>query len=322
MRNQRKFTTPYPKLDYHQTLSGLPLHNVPCEALEFKTSDKITLRGWLFTPSDGSAKLSFLIMAYGFCALKAMDPDTFAEHFVSKLPLACLVYDNRGFDARDQAEGQPRQEIIPPSQMADYSNAITSAQSLDEVDPEKMDVIHVSAADRRLKAALCQMPLVQGFENFASLVTSDVVPATVQMWHVDRLARQSGKEAQKVSVVTNDSRQPAALPIPDSYDYFTEFNSMELLRAHDLSHLIRRIRPTPLIMTVANNDVLTPTDLALEAHSRAREPRKPKELHIIPGGRIDGHSGSDFERNAGRQVELLRSLVLGSQLAASRSIVA
>jgi hypothetical protein len=38
-------------------------------------------------------------------------------------------------------------------------------------------------------------------------------------------------------------------------------------------------------MTVAENDVLTPTDLALKAFSRAHE---RKESHIIPGGHLTG----------------------------------
>lgn len=67
--------------------------------------------------------------------------------------------------------------------------------------------------------------------------------------------------------------------------------------------MIHRISPTPLLMTVAENDTLTPTDIALEAFSRARE---PKELHILPGGHFDGYTGFNFERNAGRQAEFLK----------------
>ena len=56
-------------------------------------------------------------------------------------------------------------------------------------------------------------------------------------------------------------------------------------------------------MTVAHNDVLTPTDLAIEAYSRARE---PKELHILPAGHFDAYSGFNFELNAGKQAEFLK----------------
>jgi fermentation-respiration switch protein FrsA (DUF1100 family) len=59
-------------------------------------------------------------------------------------------------------------------------------------------------------------------------------------------------------------------------------------------------------MTVAENDVLTPTDLAIEAYSRALEPKK---LNILSGlGHFEAYSGPHFERNAGVQVEWLRSM--------------
>lgn len=84
--------------------------------------------------------------------------------------------------------------------------------------------------------------------------------------------------------------------------------SIEGFREYDPSSHIHRISPTPLLMTIADNDVLTPTDLALEAYSRARE---PKELHLLPGGHFDGYSGLNFVRNAGRQVQFL-SRTLGA----------
>ncbi len=70
--------------------------------------------------------------------------------------------------------------------------------------------------------------------------------------------------------------------------------------------MIHRISPTPLLMTVAEGDVLTPTDVALEAYSRARE---PKELHLLPGGHFDAYVGPNFERNAGRQADFLKRVL-------------
>lgn len=78
---------------------------------------------------------------------------------------------------------------------------------------------------------------------------------------------------------------------------------MEALREYNPSAHIHHISPTPLLMTVAENDVLTPTDLALEAYSRALE---PKQLHIIPGGHFGAYAGPNFEKNVGVQTEFLR----------------
>ena len=50
------------------------------------------------------------------------------------------------------------------------------------------------------------------------------------------------------------------------------------------------------MMIVAYNDVLTPTDLAIEAFGRARE---PKELVILPGGHFDAYTGDGFTGASG-----------------------
>ena len=56
--------------------------------------------------------------------------------------------------------------------------------------------------------------------------------------------------------------------------------------------------------------MLTPTDLALEAYSRARE---PKQLNILPGGHFDAYDGPNFENTANIQVEFLRKYLLKSK---------
>lgn len=140
---------------------------MPRKDIEFKTYDNVTLRGWLYTPSSSSGKLPCLVMAHGFSAVKEMDLDAFAEFFTSKLNLACIVYDNRGFGASDAKDGHPRSEINPHEQVSDYSDAITYAQTLSEVNGDKIGVwgssysgghvLRVGAIDRRVKAVLCQV---------------------------------------------------------------------------------------------------------------------------------------------------------------------
>ena len=57
------------------------------------------------------------------------------------------------------------------------------------------------------------------------------------------------------------------------------------------------ISPTPLLMCVAENDVLTPTDLAVAAFATANE---PKRLAILPGGHFDAYVDG-FDHAAGRR---------------------
>src|SRR2546429_3893746 len=136
--------------------------------IEFKTSDGVRLRGWLdSTPATTVSKLPCLIMSHGFSALKEMALDAFAERFVARMDLAVLVYDNRGFGASDVAPGQPRYEIIPQLQCSDLQDAITYAQTRNEVDASKIGiwgssysgghVLHVAAVDRRVKTCISQV---------------------------------------------------------------------------------------------------------------------------------------------------------------------
>lgn len=162
------------------------------EDISFQTSDNVTLRGWFYKPSESNGPLPCLVMAHGFSALKEMDLNTFAEHFVTHLPITCLVYDNRGFGDSDTKEGQPRQEIIPAQQTSDYSDAITYAQSRSDVNKDKIGiwgssysgghVLWVGAVDRRVKAVLSQAPMVDGWANFHRLIRPDFVAGLNQMF--------------------------------------------------------------------------------------------------------------------------------------------
>jgi fermentation-respiration switch protein FrsA (DUF1100 family) len=111
-------------------------------------------------------------------------------------------------------------------------------------------------------------------------------------------------------VVSEDPMGPAALPTPDSYQWFTEtartrapawrnevtLRTVELLMDYEPGAYIERIAPTPLLMVVAAGDHLTPADLALEAYARALE---PKRLELLPGGHFDAYLGPGFEQASG-----------------------
>jgi fermentation-respiration switch protein FrsA (DUF1100 family) len=61
-------------------------------------------------------------------------------------------------------------------------------------------------------------------------------------------------------------------------------------------------------MTIAENDVLTPTHIALDVFSKAKE---PKQLNILRGaGHFDGYTGPWFENNSKTQVEFFKKYLL------------
>lgn len=158
---------------------------MPREKASFQTSDNVTLRGWFYSQSDVSSPLPCLVMSHGFSALKEMDLDLFAERFASRLPITCLVYDNRGLGESDTKTGQPRQEVIPAQQISDFSDAITYAQLRSEVDENKIGVwgssysgghvLWLGATDRRVKVVLSQVPCIDGWASYHRLVRPDAL---------------------------------------------------------------------------------------------------------------------------------------------------
>src|SRR6185436_11841767 len=144
-------------------------------------AEGVTLRGWFYPAEGASGAGPAVVMAHGFSAVKEMYLDRFAEAFAAA-GLGAIVFDHRNFGASD---GEPRQEIDPWEQLRDYRHAITFATTLAEVDGERIGVwgssysgghvLVVGAIDRRVKAVVCQVPLVSGHDNFRALVRADFI---------------------------------------------------------------------------------------------------------------------------------------------------
>ncbi|OJJ59193.1 hypothetical protein ASPSYDRAFT_45620 [Aspergillus sydowii CBS 593.65] len=173
-------------------------------------------------------------MAHGFSAVKEMLLPSFADHFSHHLPIACLVYDHRGFGDSDNQPTQPRQEIIPAQQISDYSDAITYLQTLSDINPDRIGVwgtsysgghvLCVGAIDRRVKVVVSQVPMVDGWENFHRLIRPDFVPLVDDglACLTDRLGVAAGEAPQRLPVVHENPLAQSALPSADSYQFFTK----------------------------------------------------------------------------------------------------
>jgi len=283
--------------------------------ISFKTEDGVTLRGWLYLPDRTATPVPTVVMAHGFSAVKEMYLDRFAEVFAAG-GLGALVFDNRNFGA---SEGEPRQHIDPWQQVRDYRDAITFAESVSEVDQDRIGVwgssysgghvLVIGAIDRRVKCVVSQVPLISGHRNARRLIRADLVAAVQGQFEADRRARYTGKAAAMIPVVAQDPMAPCALPTPDSWQWFTEtgkkcapawrnevtLQSVELFTEYEPGAYIEWISLTPLMMVVAAGDHLTVSDEALAAFTRALEPKK---LVLLTGGHFDAYV-KDFESASG-----------------------
>lgn len=281
-------------------------------------AEGVTLRGW-FYPAEGVATSApTVVLAHGFSAVKEMYLDDYAEVFAAA-GLNALVFDNRNFGASD---GEPRQEIDPWAQIRDYRHAITYAGTLPEVDASRIGVwgssysgghvLVVAAIDRRVKAVVCQVPLVSGHDNLRALVRADLIAGFREMFDADRAARFSGAAPMTVPVVAEDPLAASALPTADSWQWFTEtaaerapswrnevtLRSVEMFTEYEPGAYLPYISPTPLLMLPAVGDHLTPSELAIAAFDRAHE---PKRLQILPGGHFDAYvKGASISQAAAR----------------------
>ena len=283
--------------------------------ISFKTEDGVTLRGWLYLPDRAAGQVPTIVMAHGFSAVKEMYLDRYAEAFAAG-GLGALVFDNRNFGASD---GQPRQHIDPWEQVRDYRDAITFAETLPEVDKNRIGVwgssysgghvLALGAIDRRVKCVVAQVPLISGHRNARRLIRADLIAVVQAQFDADRRARYAGKAAAMIPVVAQDPMAPCALPTADSWEWFTEtgkkrapawrnevtLQSVELFTEYEPGAYIEWITPTPFMMVVAAGDHLTVSDEALAAFARALE---PKELVLLPGGHFDAYV-KDFESASG-----------------------
>jgi fermentation-respiration switch protein FrsA (DUF1100 family) len=267
------------------------------------SADGVTLRGWLYMP-DGKARPPVVVMSHGFSAVKEQYLDRFAEVFAAA-GLAALVYDHRNLGASD---GAPRQEFDPWVQVRDMRHAVSFAQSLGELDGNRVGIwgtsysgghaLVVGAIDARVRCVVAQVPAISGQGARQRFIRPDFQALIQSQLDGDRAARFAGGAPAMLPVVAADPMAPCALPGADGHAFFTEsqaarapawrnevtLRTLEMAFEYEPGAYISRIAPKPLLMIVAGFDALTGTDLTLEAYNRAGE---PKRLVLLPGGHFD-----------------------------------
>ncbi|KAH0275226.1 alpha/beta-hydrolase, partial [Aureobasidium melanogenum] len=312
--------------------------------IEFNTIDNVTLRGWMFKPANAERKYPCLIITHGLTCLKEMCLDTLAERLTSVLPIACLVYDHRGYGASDQKDSEPRNEIVPAHQNSDLQDAITYAQSREDIDAAKIGLwgysysgghsLWVAANDRRVKAVIAVAPFITG-DIIANNMRSDLEDSFTEMLSQERLSRAAGNEPGRMPAVVKSPLDTAVMPQIESYAFFsawaeksdwkndltirrhvtplslnimlTTSYSLEGILSYFPGSRIHKIGPTPLLMQVPKTDVVAITDTMLEAYNRAVE---PKEIQILPGGHFSMFEGDEFELMLAKEVEFLKRMLL------------
>ncbi len=281
--------------------------------VEFEVDGNVTLRGWLFLP-DRPGPRPAITMAHGYAGIREHGLDRFAQVF-AEAGFVVLVHDHRGFGASD---GEPRGDVDPWRQIADWRYAISYLENHPAVDASRIGLwgtsyagghaLVLGATDRRLKAVVAQVPTISGYEQGLRRVAPDKVAALEAAFDEDERQRFAGKPPATQLIVSADPATPAAYHAADAVAFYSQVvpdgvvwenqvtvRSSRAARMYEPGQWVSRISPTPLLMVVALDDTITLTDTGLAAYERALE---PKRLVTVPGGHFDAYL-SQFEKSSG-----------------------
>jgi cephalosporin-C deacetylase-like acetyl esterase len=292
--------------------------------VEFDAEGGVKLRAWLLSP-DGSGPHPAVTMAHGYAGVKEHGLERFARVFADS-GFVVLVHDHRGFGA---SGGEPRQDVDPWRQIADWRCAISFLESRPEVDSRRIGLwgtsyagghaIVLGATDRRLRCVVAQVPTISGYEQGLRRVAPDAVAALDDSFAEDERAQARGEPPRYEAIVSADPAVPAAYRGPEAIDFYRQpvpegiwentvtVRSTRAARMYEPGIWVGRVSPTPLLMVVGLNDTITLTDLALAAYERALE---PKRLELIPGGHFDPYLSS-FPKSSGAALAWFRKHLCG-----------
>ena len=280
--------------------------------VEFGVEGNVTLRGWLFVP-DVPGPRPAITMASGFAGIREHGLDQFARVFAGA-GFVVLVHDHRGFGASD---GQPRFDVDPWQQIADWRYAISYLESHPAVDVDRIGLwgssyagghaLVLGATDRRLKAVVAQVPTISGYQQSLRRVSPDQV-AGLEASFIDDDRRQfAGEPPATQLVVSADPATPAAYHSPDAVAFYHQpvpegahwenqvtLRSSRAARMYEPGQWVSRVSPTPLLMIIGLSDTVTLADTGLAAYERALQPKK---LVTIAGGHFDAYL-SQFEQTS------------------------
>ncbi len=269
---------------------------------------------WLYRPGQAAA---CVVLAHGWTGVREQRLDAFAERFASA-GLAALVFDYRHFGS---SAGEPRSLLDIHRQLADWRAAVAYARGLDGIEAERIGlwgssfsgghVIGLAADDQRIAAVVAQVPFVDGLANLRRLGRRHALALTLEGLR-DQAGALAGRPPRMVASVgppgsTAVMSSPDAEPgfralCPPGLRWPNEAAARVALRvgAYRPARKAARVR-CPILFAVADDDVVTPPDLAVKAAARA--PRS--EVRHYPGGHFDPYVGELFERVVADETEFL-----------------
>lgn len=239
---------------------------------------------WLYRP-EGEGPHPGVVLAHGFGGVRAARLWAFAERF-RDAGIAALVFDYRHFG---DSEGEPRQLLSIPRQLADWRAAVEFMRGLNGVDPERVaiwgtsysggHVVRVAAEDPAIAAVVSQAPFTDGPTALRAAGPVEVARLTVAGL-LDGLAALTGGEPHRIPVVAPPGSggaitQPGSLEgyrslFDDPAEFRNEVCARALLTlgAYAPGRAAGRVR-CPMLVCIVAADAVTPPEPARRMAERA-----------------------------------------------------
>jgi fermentation-respiration switch protein FrsA (DUF1100 family) len=266
--------------------------------IEFKSGGD-TIRGWFYTPDDGEGPFPTVMLAGGWCYVKEIVQPVYAEMY-AEAGIASVLFDYRNFG---ESDGDRRQHLNPFDQIDDYKCAIDFAETLDEVDNDRIGVwgisysgghsLIVGASDSRVKCIASQIPVIDGYTTMRLIQGTFGFRDFKDLLLEDRRSRRdTGKDGYLPHTVLED--EVSTWPVPEATEIFrnlkangaeryenkSTIESAELLMQYYVEPYLERILDTPTLVVVAEGDDYTMWEQEIGAYNKI--PTDKKKLVVIP----------------------------------------
>lgn len=261
-------------------------------------SDGHELVGTFYAPEGVEATTSpHIIVCSGYQGFNAFYPRLFSR-YLTKSGYSCLGFDYRGF----AASSGPRGRVILPEQIEDIKNSLTFAQTLPQVDEEKIgllgwgmgaaNVVELAAHDKRVKAVAA----VNGFYNGERWLQSTHTPESwndlLKAVEEDRVRRVTTGKSKRVEPFHHYSLDPdtenyvqAELdPLIEGSGRRVDLQLTESILAAKPEDVATAISPRPLFIGHGKHNKLHPPQESEQLYAKAGE---PKTLYWINGKHND-----------------------------------
>jgi len=282
------------------------------------TSGGDACSGWHFAGTGEGRPV--VVMGHGFAGTKDSGLLPFAEKFQA-VGMDVLAFDYRGFGS---SEGEPRQTISIDRQLEDYRAAITAAQHLPGVDPQRVvlwgsslsggHVVRVAAGCADIAAVIAMTPMTNAVATGRQVISQYGPMTAVRSTGNGVRSRIAAARGQAAVMMPVDSRpgEGGALSLDGAYESYvgmagpTWRNEIDAGVGLELSRIstakyAKELR-CPMLVQIADFDRYVPAESVARTAVQGRG-----IVHHYPCDHFDVWPGHDwFERAADDQVAFLR----------------